>query len=132
MISKLIILAQPFVVFTSIITAMVVAYAVIGTVSRQLTLWWLMVGISIVAIALAFENAIFLYARISGGSIYDSVSNSSILYAIKLVYGFGMWLHLCAALSAIFGYKMSGGVVFKGLIAWALSYIVAVLVYFNA
>lgn len=129
MTNDLILVTYPFVIFTAVITAIVVGYAIVRTSKDNLVLWWLMVGILVVAIALAFENALFLYGRSGGAGIYEYVSNSAMLYCLKLLYGIGMWIHFVAAFSAIYGTNKAMTMIFKGLIAWLISYSLSVLIY---
>jgi hypothetical protein len=80
---------------------------------------------------LALENSIFMYARVTGKDLYNAISNSTIVYCIKIIYGFGMWIHFCSAVAAINGSNISRRLITLGLLSWGAIYSMLLFIYFN-
>jgi len=128
MVNNLILTTYPFVIFSSLITAGIMAYAVAKTSDTRAVLRWLMVGVALVAFNLSLENGLFWYARSGGTELFNYVSNSLLIYTIKLIYGFGMWLHFCAAWTAIRGRPPVIHLVKWGALIWVLIYAIVLYV----
>lgn len=128
-INNLIILTYPFIVVTALLTA--IAIGVMLTIIRKsdYPLFWFMIGVILVALTLSAENVLFLYGRYYGNNAYNAVSGSMSLYALKLLYGFGMWVHLAAALATMNKALSAKRIIIIGFTVWLFSYIIiAVLV----
>lgn len=128
-IDGLIVLTYPFIILSSLITSGVVMYSLVKTMEQRssLILWWFLIGVFLVSSGLAIENSAFMYSQIYGESISDMLAGNVLIYAIKLGYVFGMWIHFCAALSAIKGRNITIQMIIGGLIVWAFVYTILVL-----
>jgi hypothetical protein len=97
-------------------------YALIKTANSKAILRWLMIGIAMVSITLVLENALFWYGRAGGAQVFNLVSNSLVIYTLKLSYGLGMWVHFCAAIAAIRNDFSVKRLIVYGFLGWAIIY----------